>query len=278
MKILINHFKFYTIILMVLAGTVAYIDFLIFKSIEISVNRIDIISIMQLVAAKLILTTSLLYGYSFIQLRLEMFLKYLVVDLHQDSNAVNYFTFVSQNLAFNYYSSAIRTLCELFILLIFFTLIIYEGNFVISGKFFLFASIGSALFVIYLYLISKIRRKAAKSQDFMVDKTLPIIKLQQQIKNNRSLEYAKTLIKGYCADYLHNNTLALFLSQLPRNIMDVFIILTLVLFMLDGVNLLSVSVVGLRAFSSVNVIMNQIPIILHFRPYLADLRRIGLEK
>lgn len=263
---------------MTLAGTVAYVDFLIFRSLEDFNSNVDVNRILILAIIKLIFTASLLYGYSFLQIKLEMHLKNLVIDLHESSNAVNYYTFVSQNLAFNYYSSISRTICECFILFIFFSLILYGGNFLISFKFIFFAICGIFLFALYLSFISILRKKAAQAQDDMVDKTLPIIKLRQQIKNNHSLEYARILIRDYGEAYAYNNTFAIFLSQLPRNIMDAIIILTLVMLMLDGVNFASISVVGLRAFSSVNVIINQIPIILHFRPYLADLRRIGVEK
>lgn len=278
MKIVFRYFKFTFFLILFLGIILSYVDyqlFLFFQEPDILVN---INFIMLMLILKLSSSLSLTYFYCKLQILIELKLKEISFQFRKIENEVNYFSFISQNLAFNYYTAIVRVFSEL-VILIFFSFLIFSADTVIlSNQSILWLFLGSLIFLCYLYLSKYLRKSAAWAQNLMVEDSLPLLKVRDQIRNNNGIEFAQMLIAGYASKYKKFNTLAVFSAQIPRSVIDAIIILSMLLIVQDGINIFSLSIAGLRIYTSANAIINQIPLILHYRPYLQPLIEEGFEK
>jgi len=278
MLIIFKNFKLQLFFLICFSVCIGFVDYEIFRSLGHENIHEEFRSVIFLILLKLVFSGILVYGYCSLGINLELYLKELTFKMDHNDNSLNFFTFVTQNVASNYYIALVRIICELSIVSLFLILVLHSvkisfNPMTLTAIFFI-----GILFGAYLKIGKSLRLKAATAQNNMIKKCSPLIDLMSQIKNINSTMYALGLIKEFCHDYKKYNSLSLFIAQLPKVIIDVGIVIILLYALRSDFSIASVGILGLRLFTSTNSIINQIPQVLHYRPYLKDLIVLGLEK
>ena len=273
MPFILSNFYLKILIIVFFSICAAYVDFSIFIEFDDNGGSFDILYLTYLAILKFICAILTVLAYCVLAISIELKLKSHALSAPTSGDEVNFFSFISQQLAFNYYTAIVRLLSEIVILTLFLSLIFSSKTIHVNVNDVSLFLVFCVVFALYLYFTKFIRQRAAEAQNKMISDTLPLLEIKQQLLNNDLQSGVNAQLNKYLLPYKLFNTSALFLSQIPRGILDLAIIFIFILGTSDSMNIYSLGVLGLRAFTSFNNIVNQIPLILHWHPYVGSISK-----
>ena len=250
---------------LVFAAFTGVVDYLIL--IKVSVSPINTNEFFSLLVLKLVISLILICVYSITQVRVEICLKQQLIYLDDHVNPENYLISVSKDIAFNFVTGLLRIISESLLLSIFVILILI--NYSVSNMPY-YLVVACVLFLagfIFMKGTDQIRHKAAIGQVKMNTLSSPFIVLKDQFKSLNAHEFVGKKIATNASEYLRYNSIALSFSQFPRPMVDVIILIGVFVALQNDLNMMSLGVIGMRFVSSLNSIINLIPIVLHYAPY-----------